>query len=156
MSTKAAIGIRNPDNSISWIYQHHDGGEYGVGWSLFYRFNDEALARLLIESGGLYPAGDGGGRSRDGKPYHVTQVPGGTITSHECAFYGREEYTYLWRLGEWWLHYRWQNSRQDGGNKARWTRWRKLAPIIRDGADWLRGPVPQASYTDAANGKLFG
>ena len=141
MSTKAAIGVQNEDGSIHWIYQHHDGGPYGVGHSLFYRFNDEALARLLVESGGLYPAGNGGGESKTGKPYHRI--------AHLNAewFRGREEYTYLWRNGQWHYHFRYQSPR---------VKWHRLSTIINREASWLPGPVPQASYSAAASGKRFG
>lgn len=150
MSTKAAIGIQNEDGSIHWIYQHHDGGPYGVGWSLFYRFNQEDLARALVESGGLYPAGGGGGASRDGKPYHTDKAEDTTY------FYCREEYVYLWKGGQWHYHFRWQNCRQDGGTKARPVKWHRLSTIMKRDASWLRKPVPAASLSTAKAGKLFG
>jgi hypothetical protein len=141
MATHAAIGYQNEDGSIYYIYQHHDGGPNGVGHSLFYRFNDETLARLLVESGGLYPAGNGGGVAKTGKPYHKIDRP------NVQWFRGREEYTYLWRNGQWHYHFRYQNPK---------VKWHRLATIMKREGGWLPGPVPQASYSDAARGDLFG
>lgn len=51
MATRSTISIKNSDGSISTIYSHWDGYLEGVGATLKQNYNNENLARKILEQG---------------------------------------------------------------------------------------------------------
>ena len=51
MSTRSYIGILRPDDSINFVYCHHDGYPEGVGKTLVEYYNKESMIEALLDMG---------------------------------------------------------------------------------------------------------
>lgn len=58
MSTRSLIGIKNKNNSINYIYCHHDGYVTYVGKKLIDFYKDEKTIRQLLDLGDLSSLGN--------------------------------------------------------------------------------------------------
>ena len=65
MSTRSHIGILLPDNSIDYVYCHHDGYPEGVGKTLVEYYTQESMIKALLEMGSMSSLGPDIGLKND-------------------------------------------------------------------------------------------
>ena len=57
MATRSYIGILRPNNSIDFVYCHHDGYPDGVGKILVEYYNKESMIEALLDMGSISSLG---------------------------------------------------------------------------------------------------
>lgn len=116
MATRSTIGIKNNDDSITFIYCHYDGYLHGVGKILKNHYTEEKKIYDLISLGAISSLG----KEITPSSFHSFDSPQENVT----VFYNRdrgekegvssmtvkniyeyethfEEYNYLWENGKW-------------------------------------------------------
>lgn len=114
MSTRSYIGILHPDDSINFIYCHHDGYPDGVGKTLVEYYNRESMIDALLDMGPLSSLGPDIGLSNDFNNPDPSfclfyrrdrgeKNSGENIASDEVEFLNHDgvDYHYLFDKGQW-------------------------------------------------------
>lgn len=114
MGTRSRIGIENEDGTITSIYCHWDGYLSHVGRILHTSYTTEEKIRELMALGDLSSLGKEIGHKQSfdqptdtdwclayGRDRGETGTEAGLSTNRESYLKLSEEYTYLWKDGEW-------------------------------------------------------
>lgn len=116
MGTRSRIGVENPDGSITSIYCHWDGYPENNGQILVDNFSDYEKILQLMELGDLSSLGKDLGEKHDfndrvdgwctayGRDREEENTEARISSSLEEFLNLGEEYNYLFREGEWWVH----------------------------------------------------
>lgn len=82
MSTRSHIGIRNADDSISYIYCHFDGYPGGVGTVLKEYYQDRFKIQSLLNLGDISSLNENVSPEKDQKHTFDDPAPGVTVAYH--------------------------------------------------------------------------
>ena len=80
MATRSLIGKQNTDNTVTFIYCHHDGYPKGVGATLNKSYSNTNRVNELLKLGDLSVLGEFIGEKQDFNNYN----------SNYCLAYGRD------------------------------------------------------------------
>ena len=114
MSTRSYIGILRSDDSVNFIYCHHDGYPEGVGKTLVEYYSKESMIEALLDMGSLSSLGPDIGLSNDFnspdprfclfyRRDRGEKDTGVNIASDEIEFLNNDgvDYHYLFDDGKW-------------------------------------------------------
>jgi len=110
MATRSRIGIQLPDDSILSVYHHWDGYPEWLGRILKTHYNGKSLAAELIDGGDMSSCwtdsrwDDSAVKGVYGPEYYSQRgenCPPRLDNNLEEFFSDNEEYSYIFRNGEW-------------------------------------------------------